>query len=105
MTFTSLTIAARYGSSEGAGLRLPATVSRNTPAAETRLSMGQVFGAGTSGDDVCRLCGLSRGPTAARRGADGTVLEQSVLRRRRGALDSCDEHRNDGSVFTVLVPH
>jgi len=31
MAFTSLTFPARYGSNEGAGPRLPANVSRNTP--------------------------------------------------------------------------
>ncbi|CDZ59086.1 Hypothetical protein NGAL_HAMBI2566_33000 [Neorhizobium galegae bv. orientalis] len=34
MAFTSLTFPARYGSNEGAGSRLPANVSRNTPATE-----------------------------------------------------------------------
>jgi len=34
MAFTSFTFPARYGSSESAGLRLPANVSRNTPATE-----------------------------------------------------------------------
>lgn len=50
MAFTSLAVPARYGSNQGAGLHLPATVSRSTPAAETRGSMGQVCGAGMSGD-------------------------------------------------------
>ncbi|MCV9962596.1 hypothetical protein OIU34_11870 [Pararhizobium sp. BT-229] len=52
MAFTSLTVPARYGTNQGAGLRLPATVSRNTPATEARESMGQVFEAGVSGDDI-----------------------------------------------------
>jgi len=34
MAFTSSTFPARYGSDESAGLRLPANVSRNTPATE-----------------------------------------------------------------------
>ncbi len=34
MAFTSLTFPARYRSNQGAGLRLPANVSRNTPATE-----------------------------------------------------------------------
>jgi len=36
MAFTSSIFAARYGSNESAGLRLPANVSRNTPATEAR---------------------------------------------------------------------
>jgi hypothetical protein len=36
LVFTSSTFAARYGSNASAGLRLPANVSRNTPATETR---------------------------------------------------------------------
>jgi hypothetical protein len=51
MAFTSLAVPARYGSNQGAGLHLPATVSRNTPAAETWVSMGQNVGAGINGDD------------------------------------------------------
>jgi len=34
MAFTSSTFSARYGSDESAGSRLPANVSRNTPATE-----------------------------------------------------------------------
>jgi len=34
MAFTSSTFPARYGSDESAGFRLPANVSRNTPATE-----------------------------------------------------------------------
>jgi hypothetical protein len=50
MAVTSLAIAARYGSNQGAGLHLPATVSRNTPAAETRQSMSGFFRPGINGD-------------------------------------------------------
>jgi hypothetical protein len=34
MSFTPFALAARYGSDESAGSRLPANVSRNTPATE-----------------------------------------------------------------------
>ncbi|MBB6165510.1 hypothetical protein HNQ72_005356 [Rhizobium wenxiniae] len=34
MRFTPSALAARYGSDESAGFRLPANVSRNTPATE-----------------------------------------------------------------------
>jgi hypothetical protein len=54
MAFTSLAVPARYGSNQGAGLRLPATVSRNTPATEARVSMRQVFRPGMSGDEFSR---------------------------------------------------
>jgi len=43
MAFTSSTIAARYGSDESAGLRLPANVSRNTPATEAGELWAQVW--------------------------------------------------------------
>ena len=52
MAFTSLAVPARYGSDQSTGLRLPATVSRNTPAAETRQSMVAVFRPGMNGDDI-----------------------------------------------------
>ncbi len=60
MAFNSLAIAARYGSNQGAGLHLPATVSRNTPAAETGRSMAAFFRPGMNGEDF-----LSEMPGAA----------------------------------------
>ena len=51
MAVTSLAIAARYGSNQGAGLHLPATVSGNTQAVETGTSMAAFLAAGMNGDD------------------------------------------------------
>ena len=47
---TSLAVPARYGSSQGASLHLPATVSRNTPAVKTRNNMTPARRPGTNGD-------------------------------------------------------
>ena len=52
MAFTSLIPAARYGSNQGTGPHLPATVSRNTPAVETGAIMPRGFRAGKNGDEI-----------------------------------------------------
>lgn len=75
MAVTSLAIAARYGSNQGAGLHLPATVSRNTPAAETRQSMAAFFRPGMNGDDF-----LSEKPGAAAFDGKGRLYSSPLSR-------------------------
>ena len=75
MAVTSLAIAARYGSTQGAGLHLPATVSRNTPAAETGRSMAAFFRPGMNGDDF-----LFEKPGAAAFGGSGRLYSSPLSR-------------------------
>ncbi len=75
MAVTSLAIAARYGSNQGAGLHLPATVSRNTPAGETGRSMAAFLRPGMNGDDF-----LSEKPGAAAFDGSGRLYSSPLSR-------------------------
>ena len=65
MAFTSSTLPARYGLDGSAGPRLPATVSRNTPATEAGVLWERVLYAGTMGEKknplTCKIQHLAFG--------------------------------------------